>query len=445
MSSERKSIRFGDLLASEGTRNGIYKSKEFHGRGAKIVNMGELFAYPRLFDVEMKRVDINSGEEEKYSLKTGDLLFARRSLVAEGAGKCSIVKEVEGATVFESSIIRARVDAIKADSEYLYYTFSSVVGRNLLGTILRQTAVSGITGTDLVELEIPLPPVAEQKAIAHILGTLDEKIELNRKTNETLEAMAKALFKSWFVDFDPVRAKAEGRPTGLPAEISDLFPDSFEDSELGEIPSGWKVMELGMVSTFLNGYAFKSSDWQEHGVPVVKIGSVKPGFVDVVNVSFVSDEIAVSKDRYRLSPGDILIGMTGYVGEVGLVPISESPPLLNQRVGKVAPMSDAIVSRSFLYNWMRTSTFKDSVEVLSHGSAQANVSSDSIQSIPHAIPSSDIESAFASICEPILDRLLEGHREQKLLANTRDALLPKLISGEIRIPDAEKMLEEVEI
>ncbi|MCX6976217.1 MAG: restriction endonuclease subunit S, partial [Verrucomicrobia bacterium] len=240
MSSERKSIRFGDLLASEGTRNGIYKSKEFHGRGAKIVNMGELFAYPRLFDVEMKRVDIDSGEEEKFSLKAGDLLFARRSLVAEGAGKCSIVKEVEGATVFESSIIRARVDASKADSEYLYYTFSSVVGRSLLGTILRQTAVSGITGTDLVELEIPLPPVAEQKAIAHILGTLDDKIELNRKTNEILEAMAKALFKSWFVDFDPVRAKAEGRPTGLPAELSDLFPDSFEDSELGEIPSGWE-------------------------------------------------------------------------------------------------------------------------------------------------------------------------------------------------------------
>ena len=166
MSSEQKSIRFGDLLTSEGTRNGIYKSKEFHGRGAKIVNMGELFAYPRLFNIEMKRVDIDSGERGKFSLKAGDLLFARRSLVAEGAGKCSIVKEVEGATVFESSIIRARVDATKADSEYLYYTFSSVVGRNLLGTILRQTAVSGITGTDLVELEVPLPPVANQKAIA---------------------------------------------------------------------------------------------------------------------------------------------------------------------------------------------------------------------------------------------------------------------------------------
>jgi type I restriction enzyme S subunit len=96
-------------------------------------------------------------------------------------------------------------------------------------------------------VEVSIPPLAEQQAIAHILGTFDDKIELTRKTNETLEAMAKALFKSWFVDFDPVRAKAEGRSTGLPAEISDLFPDSFEDSELGEIPSGWSVCEIDQV------------------------------------------------------------------------------------------------------------------------------------------------------------------------------------------------------
>jgi type I restriction enzyme S subunit len=263
MSPDLNPIRFGNLLSEVGIRNGIYKAKEFHGRGAKIVNMGELFAYPRLFDIPMKRVEVDEDERRKFSLQAGDLLFARRSLVAEGAGKCSIVKAVNEATVFESSIIRARVDQEKADSDFLYYTLSSPLGRNLLGTILRQTAVSGITGTDLVELEIPLPPLPKQKAIAHILGTLDDKIELNRKTNETLEAMAKALFKSWFVDFDPVRAKAEGRPTGLPDEISDLFPDSFEDSELGEIPSGWEVKALDDVAHFLNGLALQKFPPQE--------------------------------------------------------------------------------------------------------------------------------------------------------------------------------------
>jgi len=371
--------------------------------------------------------------------EAGDVVITTEAPLGE------VAQLPKGKVALAQRVITLRGKKGLVDNTFLKYLLLSRPFQEDLEARATGTTVVGIKQSVLRKIDLDFPPFLDQKAIAHILGTLDDKIELNRKTNETLEAMAKALFKSWFVDFDPVRAKAEGRPTGLPAEISDLFPDSFEDSELGEIPSGWKVMELGMVSIFLNGYAFKSSDWQENGVPVVKIGSVRPGFVDVDNVSFVSDEIAASKNRYRLSPGDILIGMTGYVGEVGLVPISESLPLLNQRVGKIAPTSDAIVSRSFLYNWMRTPTFKDSVEVLSHGSAQANVSSDSIQSIPHAIPSSDIERAFASICEPILDRLLEGHREQKILANIRDALLPKLISGEIRIPDAEKMLEGVGI
>jgi len=444
MSSEYPFLPLGTVAS---VRSGYaFKSSDMGTEGHPLVKIGSIVP-PRVdissCDRISKEVIGKTPGADRYLLKEGDILIAMTGATAGKTGRFPATNE--------ECFLNQRVgkvyptDKSSIDQEYLYQVLSRQGFADEILSLADGSAQGNVSGSLIETYKVPIPPLQIQKAIAHILGTLDDKIELNLKTNETLEAMAKALFKSWFVDFDPVRAKAEGRPTGLPAEISDLFPDSFEDSELGEIPSGWRVMELGMVSTFLNGYAFKSSDWQEHGVPVVKIGSVKPGFVDVDNVSFVSDEIAVSKDRYRLSPGDILIGMTGYVGEVGLVPISESPPLLNQRVGRVAPMSDAMVSRSFLYNWMRTSTFKDSVEVLSQGSAQANVSSDSIQSIPHAIPSSEIERAFASICEPILDRLLEGHREQKLLANIRDVLLPKLISGEIRIPDAEKMLEEVDI
>ena len=431
-------VLLGELLSGKGVTYGVVKPGDHTPHGIPLIKAADV-GNGRVNSAPNFRISQEKHQEHsRTELDGGELLI---TLVGT-PGQCAIApSEVKGFNVVRAVGVFSTEPT--ADSRFIMYSIQAPQSQVYLRNVCNTTVQATLNLGDLKGLPLSIPDIKEQKAIAHILGTLDHKIELNRKTNETLEAMAKALFKSWFVDFDPVRVKAEGRPTGLPAEISDLFPDSFEDSELGEIPIGWRVMELGMVSTFLNGYAFKSSDWQEHGVPVVKIGSVKPGFVDVDNVSFVSDEIAASKDRYRLSPGDILIGMTGYVGEVGLVPISESPPLLNQRVGRVAPMSDAIVSRSFLYNWMRTSTFKDSVEVLSHGSAQANVSSDSIQSIPHAIPSSDIERAFASICEPILDRLLEGHREQKLLANIRDALLPKLISGEIRIPDAEKMLDEV--
>ena len=259
MVSDWPEVPFGNLLIN-GTRNGIYKKKEFHGSGIKIVNMGELFAYPRLYSIPMKRVELTEKEGERFCLKAGDLLFARRSLVAEGAGKCSIVMEIDEPTTFESSIIRARPDSNKLYSLFAYYLFNSPHGKYLLGTILRQVAVSGITGSDLVSLEVPLPPLSDQRAIAHILGSLDDKIELNRQMNQTLEAMARAIFKSWFVDFDPVRenmkrkgAKAQGRKEdknnssaslrpgvpALPFHILDLFPDGFEVSELGEIPKGW--------------------------------------------------------------------------------------------------------------------------------------------------------------------------------------------------------------
>ena len=419
MSSEHKAIRFGDLLASEGTRNGIYKSKEFHGRGAKIVNMGELFAFPRLFNVEMKRVDIDSGEEGKFSLKAGDLLFARRSLVAEGAGKCSIVKEVKGATVFESSIIRARVDTNKADSEYLYYTFSSVVGRNLLGTILRQTAVSGITGTDLVELEIPLPPVAEQKAIAHILGTLDDKIQLNRKTNETLEAMAKALFKSWFADFDPVRAKAEGRPTGLPAEISDLFPDSFEDSELGEIPSGWEVGGLEEFLVLQRGFDLPAPQRIKGAYPVVAASGVSGNH----------------NEPMAFAPG-VVTGRSGVLGKVFYIQ-TDFFPLNTTLWAKEFRLATPIYGYFLLCDI--------DFAVFNAGSAVPTLNRNHLGSLRFPLPPKALVVSFTEIAVGLMKRKEGIVAETSNLSTTRDALLPKLISGEIRIPDAEKMLEEVGI
>jgi type I restriction enzyme S subunit len=419
MSSEHKAIRFGDLLASEGTRNGIYKSKEFHGRGAKIVNMGELFAFPRLFNVEMKRVDIDSGEEGKFSLKAGDLLFARRSLVAEGAGKCSIVKEVEGVTVYESSIIRARVDATKADSEYLYYTFSSVVGRNLLGTILRQTAVSGITGTDLVELEIPLPPVAEQKAIAHILGTLDDKIELNRKTNETLEAIAKALFKSWFVDFDPVRAKAEGRPTGLPAEISDLFPDSFEDSELGEIPSGWEVGGLEEFLVLQRGFDLPAPQRIKGAYPVVAASGVSGNH----------------NEPMAFAPG-VVTGRSGVLGKVFYIQ-TDFFPLNTTLWAKEFRLATPIYGYFLLCDI--------DFAVFNAGSAVPTLNRNHLGSLRFPLPPKALVVSFTEVAVDLMKRKEGIVAETSNLSATRDALLPKLISGEIRIPDAEKMLEEVGI
>lgn len=292
-----------------------------------------------------------------------------------------------------------------------------------------------LTQQNMLRIPISRPPLPTQKAIAHILGTLDDKIELLRSMNETLEAMARGLFKSWFIDFDPVRKKTGGQPTGLPPEIDALFPDSFMDSELGEIPKGWEAVPLSSHFGFLPGYAFKSQDWAESGIPVIKIGSVKPGFVDLSQVSFVSEEIAITANRFRLKVGDIVIGMTGYVGEVGLIPNTKNPPLLNQRVGKFVLTREGTSELGFIYCLTRRKEFKSMVETNSHGTAQANVSSEGIMSIKTVFPKKSLYDAFNAKTQNLFDTLLSNKYEMDILESIRDSLLPKLISGEIELSD----------
>ena len=214
-----------------------------------MVNMGELFAHPRLCDVPMERVPLSESEGERFLLKDGDLLFARQSLVLEGAGKCSLFLRDDEPVTFESHVTRVRLDLQKAHSGYYFYYFQSHQGQSAIRSIVEQGAgASGIRGSDLATLEVQWQPLPTQRAIAHVLGTLDDKIELNRRMNETLEEMARALFKSWFVDFEPVRAKMEGRDTGLPPEVAALFPDRLVPSELGDIPEGWDVKTLGDIT-----------------------------------------------------------------------------------------------------------------------------------------------------------------------------------------------------
>ena len=225
-----------------------------------MVNMGELFAHPRLSNVPMERVPLSQPETRGFLLEKGDLLFARQSLVLEGAGKCSIFLRDDEPVTFESHLTRVRLDQTKAHPVYYFYYFQSHHGRSAIRSIVEQGAgASGIRGRDLAGLQVQWRPLRQQRAIAHVLGTLDDKIELNRRMNETLEAMARALFKSWFVDFDPVRAKMEGRwrrgesLPGLAAEHYELFPDRLVDSALGEVPEGWEVGVLADAIDLLSG------------------------------------------------------------------------------------------------------------------------------------------------------------------------------------------------
>ncbi len=327
VAGKRRDVPFAQLL-EEPVRNGIYKKKEFHGRGVKVVNMGELFANPRLRDVHMRRVELSESERHRLNVQSGDLLFARRSLVAEGAGKCSVVLEINEPTTFESSIIRARPDPTKADSLFLSYYFNSPIGLHALDTIRRHVAVAGITGTDLAQLPVEVPPLPTQRVIAHVLGTLDDKIELNRRMNETLEQMARALFKSWFVDFEPVRAKIDGRwrrgesLPGLPAEHYDLFPDRLVDSELGEIPEGWEMKALGEVAIISGGKQLSKNKFKEDGPIAVFGGAGFMGYTDGHNA-----------EGYVISVGRVGAYCGQFVAHRGKAWINNNASLISQRDG----------------------------------------------------------------------------------------------------------------
>jgi type I restriction enzyme, S subunit len=429
MAGEWRSIAFGQLLV-EPVRNGIYKQKEFHGRGTKIVNMGELFAHPRLRAVPMKRVDLSDSESGRFTLAKGDLLFARRSLVAEGAGKCSVVLDINEPTAFESSIIRARPDCTKANSLFLYYFFNSTSGLHCLDTIRRQVAVAGITGSDLARLEVTLPPLPDQRAIAHILGTLDDKIELNRRMNDTLEAMARALFKSWFVDFDPVRAKIEGRDPGLTQPLTDLFPDSFEDSELGEIPKGWEVGKLGDVA--------------EHPRRGVQPGSIAPDVPYIALEHMPKRCIALSdwgvadgleSNKFEFKKGEILFGkLRPYFHKVGVAPVDG---VCSTDIVVVAPRNPH--SFALVLGLVSSDEFVEHTNAGSTGTKMPRTSWSEMARYAIALPPKAVAQAFTETVRPAVDRIIAGIHESRTLAALRDTLLPRLVSGELRIKDAEKI------
>ena len=429
-----REVSFAELLAGP-VRNGIYKKQEFHGRGVKIVNMGELFANPRLRDVHMRRVELSVSEQHRFGVQEGDLLFARRSLVAEGAGKCSVVLETNEPTAFESSIIRARPDPTKADSLFLYYYFKSPTGAHALYTIRRQVAVAGITGADLAYLPVAAPALPVQRAIAHVLGTLDDKIELNRRMNETLEAMARALFKSWFVDFEPVRAKMEGRwrhgesLPGLPAEHYDLFPDWLVDSELGEIPEGWEVKELGEVAK-----------QRRSGIRPEEIDAESPYIAlehmpkRCIALTQWSNADGLASGKLKFEQGDILFGkLRPYFHKVGVAPLDG---VCSTDIVVVQPKSN--LWSGFVLGHISSAEFVDYTNATSTGTRMPRTNWADMASYKIALPSIEVSKAFTRLVEPCVNRIVSAVHESRSLAAQRDVLLPRLVSGQLKLESAKE-------
>ena len=295
--------------------------------------------------------------------------------------------------------------------------------------------------TYLRTIEIPLPPLPTQRAIAHILGTLDDKIELNRRMNETLEAMARALFKSWFVDFEPVRAKMEGRwrrgesLPGLPAEHYDLFPGRLVDSELGEIPEGWGVKALGGFGEVITGKtpSTKQPDYYGADVPFLRIPDMHGRMYAVTTSSMLSHDGATSQLRQALPSGSISVSC---IATPGLVILNHRETHTNQQINSIVP--NDVGARKYVY-WSCRQIASEIMTGGSGGSVFHNMNKSTFSAIE--ILDADIRAigAFEEQVSPLHAMILSNEQQSQHLAAQRDVLLPRLVSGEVRVEYSERL------
>ena len=299
--------------------------------------------------------------------------------------------------------------------KYLYYAICKFdfAGLNV------GSAVPSLTVPVIENIKITLPSLNKQKRIANILSSLDDKIELNRRINENLEQQAQALFKSWFVDFEPFK---DGK---------------FVDSELGMIPEGWRVGTIGDYCKIRSGFAFKSSWWTERGVKIVKIKNISSsGILNMDDCSYVSKENVSKAKEFSLKSGDILIAMTGAtIGKFCLVPALKEEIYVNQRVGKFFLGENPIMKIPFIHGLLKCENIISQIMNKGQGSAQPNISGNDIETIPIIYPPEDIILKYNELVSPYFSMIIENISACDFISQLRDTLLPRLMSGKLEIKD----------
>jgi type I restriction enzyme S subunit len=332
-----------------------------------------------------------------------------------------------------SGMVIFRPDPQQVEPLYLYQFLRSSVFKSQVAALRTGSAQPQLPIRDINRIELSIPPLSEQRAIAHILGTLDDKIELNRRLNETLEATARAIFKSWFVDFDPVRAKAAGeQPPGLAPHIADLFPDAFVASELGEIPKGWQVGTLGMIANEVRDTVQATEI--EPGTPYIALQHM-PRRCIALNSWDMASDIASAKLRFKT--GDILFGkLRPYFHKVGPAPLDG---VCSTDIVVCRPQDD--LWYGFALGHVSSDAFVAYTNSGSTGTKMPRTNWRYMSAFKIALPPSEVAAQFSEIVHPLLSRIRYSIFELNTLAALRDTLLPRLISGELRVPDAERFVE----
>jgi type I restriction enzyme, S subunit len=366
--------------------------------------------------------------------RPGDIVFTQRGTL----GQVSLVPDRPfDRYLVSQSQMKLTLNHEIADSRFVYYFFSTVEQQDYI----RQNAIqAGVPHTNLGILRstpVVLPPLDDQRRIASVLGTLDDKIELNRRMNETLEAMARLLFKSWFVDFDPVRAKAECRDTGLPKPLADLFPDSHQESALGETPKGWRIGSVLEHARLMSGGTPKTNRIDYWDGPI--------SWASAKDVSQSTGSFLVETERTITAAG-LDESSTQMIPALSSVVVARGAT-----TGRMVMFGRDMAMNQTCYALVTTTKTPfvfycslreamSSLVLTAHGSVFDTITTSTFEASRVVLPPKPLLDALEDLVAPLFLRMLTNINENRSLAALRDVLLPKLISGELRVKDAERFV-----
>ena len=429
MAGEWETVELGEVAA---VRSGYaFKSSDWKDSGIPVVKIANVKG-GRLEMSGCSFVDESiASEAGEFQLTTGDILVAMTGYI----GDVARVRKTDLPCVLNQRVGKFSVrDAKRLDADFLYTFLAWAETRQTIEGLGYGSAQPNVSPSLIHKVEMPLPPLAEQKAIAAVLGELDDKIELNRRMNATLEAMARALFQSWFVDFDPVRAKLDGRkPIGLDPATAALFPDSFQESSLGPIPHGWEVCPLSEKIQLLSGGTPKTSEptYWDGDIPWYSVRDA-PSETDVwvIRTDKHVTKLGIANSAAQIFPEKTtIISARGTVGKLALTAV---PMAMNQSCYGVRGVTG--YGDYFTYYSLREATAQ--LQQRTHGTVFDTITTETFKTLDCIFPTPKITAAFDKLVEPLLGQIRANLHQSRTLATLRDTLLPKLLSGELSVAEA---------
>ena len=341
-----------------------------------------------------------------------------------------------------SGMVIVRPSKNEVNPRYLYLLMRSDVFQSQVRSLSSGSAQPQLPIRDINQIEVFIPPIQDQNNIVSVLGTLDDRIAILANNSVVLERIARAIFKSWFVDFDPVRAKAEGRePEGMDATTAALFPGEFRDSEIGEIPSGWKTHPVGDLATVMGGSTPSTKEPQcwdggEYAWATPKDLSSLSMPILLSTAKKITSQGLARISSGLLDPGTVLLSSRA---PIGYLAIAEIPTAINQEF--IAMKAKDGVSNLFLLFWTKAS--HEAIVSRANGSTFLEISKSAFRPMPVIVPGPEIMASFDAVARPLYEAIVNNEKQNRTLADLRDTLLPRLISGKLRVPEAEAMLMAV--